>query len=167
MSGCVFCGIAAGAEPAEVVREWADAIAVVAVARPGHGALVSWSGDCRGYGFDGQRLRQYTTDQTVGEQLRRNGAPLAVAADHDNWLHASLREAVVASIYEVEIPPGELVLLVSDGAVAGVEHGVLESVAAERAGDPAGLAGAVVELPEAEGSGYRDDATAVVLGAGW
>lgn len=107
-----------------------DAVAVVAVPS-GNGTVVHWIGDARAYGWDGRRLRRYTTDQTVGEQLRVNGAPWHIAAENDNWVRATLRSAVIAAIYDVEIPVGEMVLLVSDGVPDGVPDGELATLLGE------------------------------------
>lgn len=42
-----------------------NAVAAVAVTTPGGRTVAAWVGDCRVYGFDGERLRQYSTDHTV------------------------------------------------------------------------------------------------------
>ncbi|MFE7977628.1 hypothetical protein [Streptomyces shenzhenensis] len=54
---------------------------------------VAWVGDCRAYGWDGTALRRCTDDHTVGEQLRRNGAPWELAREHHNWLNTALSKA--------------------------------------------------------------------------
>ncbi|WP_282790858.1 hypothetical protein [Streptomyces sp. CC224B] len=61
------------------------ASAVYARMEPGLPTGVHWIGDCRAYGWDGSALRQYSTDQTMGEYLRRNGVAVEVAEEHDNW----------------------------------------------------------------------------------
>jgi PPM family protein phosphatase len=106
------------ADPAEE----ANGVAVCAVAYSDGGPVeVTWVGDCRAYGWAGTTLRRYTTDHTVGEQLRRNGAALELAAEHDNWITTSLAHAVVATVYQVQVD-ASLVLLTSDGVHDQVGH---------------------------------------------
>ncbi|MFI1189344.1 hypothetical protein [Streptomyces californicus] len=64
-----------------------DAVAVLVLAEPDEDARLAWIDHC--WGFDGQRLRQYTTDHTMGEHLRCNGGELLnlkQARLHDNWV---------------------------------------------------------------------------------
>ncbi|MDA2810369.1 PP2C family serine/threonine-protein phosphatase [Nocardiopsis sp. RSe5-2] len=147
------------------VDQAGDAVGVAALASPGSPTWVWWSGDCRGHGFDHQRqrLRRFTSDHTVGEQLRRNGAPWELAADHDNWVQTPLSEAAVATVYDVEVPVGELVVLTSDGVHDYVAHEELEEMAAALQDSPQDLAQALVDAARPDEDGYRDDATAVVL----
>jgi PPM family protein phosphatase len=140
----------------------ANGVAVLAVVSGADPVEVAWIGDCRAYGWDGAVLRQYTTDHTVGEQLRRNGAPLELAAEHDNWIKTSLADAVVATVYRVQID-APLVLLTSDGVHDQVDHDVLTGLVAEHnGGDLQALAEAIVAAAR-EADGYRDDATVVVI----
>ncbi|MDA2804569.1 PP2C family protein-serine/threonine phosphatase [Nocardiopsis suaedae] len=140
-----------------------DAVGVAALAHPGSPTWVWWSGDCRAYGLNGHRLRRYTSDHTVGEQLRRNGTPLDIAADHDNWIQTPLSEAAVATVYDVEVPADELVVLTSDGVHDYVAHEELEEMTAALQGSPQDLAQALIDAALPDEDGYRDDATAVVL----
>jgi serine/threonine protein phosphatase PrpC len=140
-----------------------DAVAVVAILRPGEETRVGWVGDSRIYGYDGTRLRRYSTDQTVGEQLRRNGVPVEVASEHDNWLKASLAGATVGTVYTAYVPEEEMVVLCSDGVVDGLPDGRLEELVEQHAEEPQALADALVGEAEADEDGYRDDATVVVL----
>lgn len=141
----------------------ANAVAVVAEAAAGQGFVyVSWIGDCRAYGWDGERLKQYTTDHTVGEQLRRNGAPWILAKSHDNWVQTSLADATVGTVYEVRVP-GPIVLLTSDGVHDQTDHETLEALVREHADAPRTLANALVAAATNRPDGYRDDATVVVL----
>ncbi|MEV4252218.1 hypothetical protein AB0J52_03500, partial [Spirillospora sp. NPDC049652] len=142
-----------------------NAFAVVAVARPGTPTKVAWVGDTPAHGFnrDLQRLHRYTTPVAVGEQLRRNGAPWEIAAEHDNWVPANLATAAVGNVYTVDIPSEEVVLLCSDGVPDGLARGRLDELAAEHADRPAALAEADATATEPDSDGYRDDATLVVL----
>lgn len=140
-----------------------DAVAVAAVVRAGDDTVVGWCGDSRVYGFNGHRLHQYSSDWTVGEQLRLNGAPLEIAADHDNWLRASLSRATVGNVFTAYVPPDELVILCSDGVVDGLPDRRLDELVAEHADDVQALADTLVAETQEDGDGYRDDATVVVI----
>jgi serine/threonine protein phosphatase PrpC len=139
-----------------------DAVAVIAVMRD-DATVLHWIGDARGYGWDGVELRQYTTDHTVGEQLRRNGVALELAADHDNWVRTTMSRATVATVYETQIPLGHLVLLTSDGVPDGVRHDELVGLIGKHQDDPQALADAIVAAAREDRDGYRDDATVVVI----
>jgi serine/threonine protein phosphatase PrpC len=140
-----------------------DAVAVVAVVAAGEETQAGWCGDARIYGFNGHRVRQYSTDATVGEQLRRNGVPVQIAADHDNWLKTSLSRATIGTVYTAYVPEDELVLLCSDGVTGGLPEGRLEELIGEHADDPQALADALVAATTADAGGYRDDATVIVI----
>lgn len=140
-----------------------DAVAVVAAARAGDDTRVAWCGDSRVYGFNGERIRQYSTDATVGEQLRCNGVALELAAEHDNWLRASLARATIGNTYTALIPEDELVVLCSDGVVDGLPHGRLDDLVRTHADDVQALADSLVNQTESDARGYRDDATAVII----
>lgn len=129
---------------------------------------VAWIGDCRAYGWDGEELRRYTTDHTLGEQLRQNGAPWEVSEDHNNWITTTLCLATIATIRKVEVPAGQTVILTSDGVHDAVDHERLVQIVREHAGDPQALAAALVAEPkdlDVDGEMWRDDATALVLAA--
>jgi serine/threonine protein phosphatase PrpC len=124
---------------------------------------VAWIGDARAYGWDGRTLTLYTTDHTLGEQLRRNGAPWEVAEQHDNWSVTTLCYATIATIRQVQIPAGHTIILTSDGVHASVEHDRLAEIVRKHAHDPQALADALVAAPDTDEDGIRDDATALVL----
>ncbi|MFH8985619.1 SpoIIE family protein phosphatase [Streptomyces varsoviensis] len=140
-----------------------NAVAALAVSTPGRDTVAAWAGDCRIHGFDGIRLHRYSTDHTVGEQLRRNGVPWELVAEHDAWLRVTLAQATPASVYEVVIPADELVLLTSDGVHDQLDPDSLESLVREHHDAPQALADALVAAVRSDDDGYRDDATALVL----
>ncbi|MER7930507.1 SpoIIE family protein phosphatase [Streptomyces sp. NPDC096057] len=141
----------------------ADAVAVAIRARPDDEVVVvNWTGDCRAYGWNGDRLELYTDDHTVGAQLRANGVALEIAREHDNWLRTSLARATVGTVYTAGIRD-QLVILTSDGVHDQVARDVLEALVREHETEPQALADALVAAAEATDAGYRDDATAVVL----
>ncbi len=138
-----------------------DAVALVAVNDP-TGTVISWVGDCRAYGFLDGALRRYTTDHTVGQQLRVNGVPVEVAEQHDNWVRTSLSHAVVATVYEVTIPPG-LILLTTDGVHGALTDSDLTALIRTHEQQPQALADAITATVQSDEDGYRDDATAIVI----
>ncbi|MFD3520437.1 PP2C family protein-serine/threonine phosphatase [Streptomyces sp. NPDC058653] len=144
--------------------EEADAVAVAVILPPGgRQARAAWVGDCRAYGWDGTRLRQYSTDQTMGEWARRHGdVPIEVAAHHDSWVRVSLSTATVASVGEVGIDD-HLIVLTSDGVHDQIDPEVLTTVVREHADNPQNLADALVAAAQDDDEGYRDDATVVVV----
>ncbi|WP_019632682.1 hypothetical protein [Actinomadura atramentaria] len=142
-----------------------DGVAVIAVRHPDDtDTAITWTGDARAYGWNGTRLRQYSTDHTVGQHLRLNGMPVEVAEDHDNWLRVSLANSTVGTVYQAAIPGDELVLLTSDGVHDSVPEPVLLDLLRTLYLAPQMLANAVVDAAEPDpDTGYRDDATAAVL----
>ncbi|WP_234313745.1 SpoIIE family protein phosphatase [Streptomyces sp. NBRC 109706] len=158
-----LAGLMTAGQMAAAHDTYLHASAVYAAAEPGQPVTIHWIGDCRAYGWDGTELRQYSTDQTMGEYLRRHGG---VAVDliehHDAWARLGLAQASASTCREATIPPGiPLVLLVSDGVSDHVPD--MERVVTEHATDPQALADALVAAAEPDDDGYRDDATVIVL----
>jgi hypothetical protein len=149
--------------------------AVYASMEPGRPTGIHWIGDCRAYGWDGEKLTLWSTDQTMGEWLRWNGektieiVPAEVAETQDNWSLLGLAQATEMTCRQVEIPEEvPLVLLVSDGISDQVGLEVAEALCRAHADTPQALADALVAAAEGEedeetGELYRDDATVVVL----
>ncbi|MEU2436589.1 SpoIIE family protein phosphatase [Streptomyces rubradiris] len=143
--------------------------AVYASVEPGRPTGIHWIGDCRAYGWDGERLTQWSTDQTMGQWLRWNGGvPVEIAATQDNWARFGLAEATEMTCRQVEIPEDvPLVLLVSDGVSDQVDLARAEALCREHADAPQALADALVAAAEGEpdesGELYRDDATVIAL----
>ncbi|MET8974345.1 hypothetical protein ABZX85_01875 [Streptomyces sp. NPDC004539] len=148
----------AGADGAE-----ADAVAVALRAFPDDDVMVvNWTGDSRAYGWNGERLELYTDDHTVGKQLRANGVALNIARAHDNWLRTSLARASIGTVYTAGIKD-PLVILTSDGVHDQIPEAELTALVREHADDPQALAAALVAAARPDDTGYRDDATAVVI----
>jgi serine/threonine protein phosphatase PrpC len=142
------------------------ASAVFACAQPQQPTSVHWIGDCRAYGWDGVSLKQWSTDQTMGEWLRINGgASVGLAAElQDNWSRLRLAQAGSATCRQVQVPAEvSLVLLVSDRVSNQVPPDVLSRLCREHADDPHSLADALFAATAEDESGYRDDATVVAL----
>ncbi|MFF8618268.1 hypothetical protein [Streptomyces sp. NPDC015350] len=139
------------------------ASAVYARMEPGQPTTIHWIGDCRAYGWDGT-LTRWSTDQTMGEYLRRNGVSVEIAEHHDNWARTGLAQAGAAMCREVQIPEAvRLVLLVTDGISDQVSHERMEALCRAHAADPQVLADALAAAAEADEEGYRDDATVIVM----
>ncbi|MGW7521810.1 SpoIIE family protein phosphatase [Streptomyces sp. NPDC054796] len=149
--------------------------AIVASMEPGRPTSVHWIGDCRAYGWDGEKLILWSMDQTMGEWLRWNGdktieiVPVEVAETQDNWARLGLAQATEMTCRQLEIPEDvPLVLLVSDGISDQVDLETANALCRDHADTPQTLADALVAAVEGEegketGEIYRDDATVVVL----
>lgn len=161
-----LAGLMAAGQMAAAYDRPPHASAVFACAQPGQPTSVHWIGDCRAYGWDGVSLRQWSTDQTMGEWLRINGgAAVELAAElHDNWSRLGLAQAGAATCRQVQVPSEvPLVLLVSDGVSDQVPLEVLGRLCRMYAAGPQLLADALVAAAAEDESGYRDDATVIVL----
>jgi serine/threonine protein phosphatase PrpC len=135
--------------------------AVAADMTPGTRTVISWIGDSHGYGWNGQRLHRYTTPHTLGEQLRANGAPWPIAAQHDNWVNAALAGATPATVFTVEATD-PLIILASDGLDALAPDDLTDLIR-EHETNPAALADALVHAVPTGPGGYRDDTTVAIL----
>ncbi|WP_405676888.1 SpoIIE family protein phosphatase [Streptomyces sp. NBC_01511] len=144
--------------------EEADAVAVAVILRPGgRQARAAWVGDARAYGWDGDRLTLYSTDQSMGQWARLHGGiPIEVAEHHDAWVRVSLSRATVATVGEVGIGD-RLLLLTSDGIHDQISHDALTALVREHADQPQALADALVAAAQPDSDGYRDDATVIVI----
>lgn len=112
----------------------------------------------RAYGWDGTDLTRWSTDQTMGQHLHRNGVAAEIAEQHDNWSRTGAAQAVSAMCREVQIPEAvHLILLVSDGVSDRVGHERMEAPCRAHAANPQTLTTAA--------EGYRDDATVIALAA--
>ncbi|MFJ2110610.1 hypothetical protein ACIOEX_01555 [Streptomyces sp. NPDC087850] len=150
------------ADPGAIVVE-PDAVAIVALAEPGEETCVAWVGDCRAWGWDGDRLRQYSTDHTLGEHLRHLGADPVVTRLRDHWVRVTLGRAVVATVCQAEIPE-PLVILTSDGVHDALDETTIAGLVHAYPDDPGALAEALVAAVRSDPTtGYRDDATALVM----
>ena len=159
-----LAGLMTAGQMAHAYERHPHVSAVYALMQPGADTSIHWIGDCRAYGWDGQRLTRWTTDQTMGEWLRWNGTPVEIAEEHDNWALLGLAQATAATCRQVLIPQEtELVLLVSDGISDQVDQETVMDLCRRFPDAPQELADALVATAEADDDGYRDDATVVVL----
>ncbi|MEU6293014.1 hypothetical protein [Streptomyces sp. NPDC046988] len=140
------------------------ASAVYARMEPGQPTTIHWIGDCRAYAWDGAALTQWSTDQTMGEYLRRNGVAVDLATAHDNWSRTGLAQAGAGMCRETQIPERvRLVLLVTDGVSDQVDPEEMERLCRVHEADSQALADALTAAAQADADGYRDDATVIAL----
>ncbi|WP_328373655.1 SpoIIE family protein phosphatase (plasmid) [Streptomyces sp. NBC_00445] len=160
-----LAGLIAAGQMAYAYGTPPHASALYASMEPGWPTSVHWIGDCRAYGWDGQRLTLWSTDMTMGQWLRRNGGvPVEIAEVHDNWSRLGLAQAAPSTCRQVEIPEETaLVLLVSDGISDQVATDTMEELCRTRGNNPQALADALVNAAQPDDDGYRDDASVVVL----
>ncbi|MET8826077.1 SpoIIE family protein phosphatase [Streptomyces sp. NPDC004610] len=147
----------AGAEPEP------DAVAVVAVTKPGDDRIsTAWVGDCRAYALEDGKLQHLTIDHNLATQLEMCGYAGEVVRRAGQWVRTSVATAAVATVAEAWTT-ADLVLLTSDGVHDQMPHHTLKALALEHQGDPQALAQALVRAAETGTDGVRDDATAVVI----
>lgn len=151
------------ADPGAADEPEPDAVAVVAVAEPGDDRVrIAWVGDARAYALEDGRLRPLTVDHNLAEQLAMCGYAGEVTRRAAQWVRTSVATAAVATVSEAWTTSA-LVLLASDGVHDQIEPAMLEALVRAHAGDPQALAHAIVNAAQPDETGYRDDATAVVL----
>jgi PPM family protein phosphatase len=138
-----------------------NGVLVLALAEPGQPTALAWVGDAHAYSWDGTHLHRRTDPHTMGAFLRQNG-DVDLAPHHDNWVLTSLATTTATTVARSEAPIGELVVLMSDG-LDDVPHTELEALLARHHDDPQALAEALVATAAPDSSGYRDDATVIVL----
>lgn len=132
---------------------------VVAAVRPGGYWRIAWAGDSAAYGLkDDGSVRRFTVPHTVGEEMRRNGAPEAEAAAHDHQLLHSLAHVPVGGVEGVEAV-ARLLVLASDGLK--LPRHTLAGLLTEHGHDPQTCADRLVAAARDHGS--RDDVTALVI----
>ncbi|MEU9338138.1 hypothetical protein AB0D49_34150 [Streptomyces sp. NPDC048290] len=156
-----------------------DGVAVAAVASESGTTTIAWTGDSRIYGWTGSALVQRSTDQTMGTWLRRwGGTAVTLHTDDepdrtvpteqaarvlDDMARAALSRCSIATVPLLMIDD-PLVILTSDGMHGQISPETLEDLVRQHAGgDPQALANALVAAATGDDSGYRDDATAVVI----
>lgn len=141
-----------------------DAVGVCAVALPAGGGEVAWAGDSAAWHWDGEQLERLTADATLAAYLSRAAGehvPVHALAD---FVGITLGRAVPATARYVSIPPAGLLILTSDGVHDQMPPETIEALARRHSGDPQALADVLVAAARADADGYRDDATAVVIG---
>lgn len=93
MTGCVFCGIAAGTEPAQIVREWPDAIAFVPLnpVVDGHTLVIPR-----------KHVRDAVESQTITALTMARAAELAAEHSASNIL-TNVGKAATQSVFHLHV----------------------------------------------------------------
>ncbi|WP_447003287.1 PP2C family protein-serine/threonine phosphatase [Saccharothrix isguenensis] len=132
---------------------------VVASVRAGGYWRIAYAGDSSAYGLkDDGTVHRFTTPHTLGEEMRRQGAPEAEAAAHDHKLRHSLGRVPIDGVEGFEAVAG-LLVLASDGLK--LPHEELADMLLEHGDDPQRCAEELVAAARARGS--RDDITVLVI----
>jgi serine/threonine protein phosphatase PrpC len=131
-----------------------DCVLVVALPFAG-GYRIGWVGDVRAYAWNGDTLRQLTTDHTLAQYFRDRGQPTQPRMEH--IVTTSVRTARSGEFGRAEVRAPAGLLLTSDGV-----HKVLTLAAmAELLRSPQNAAAALVGAALAAGG--TDNATATLV----
>ncbi len=129
------------------------------------GAIV-YVGDSRAYRLRDGELSQLTTDHTlVADLLRANEISEAEATTHP-YRHVLTRalgaaEDVTADVCRLDVRPGDLYLLCSDGVSGMLSQSEIKAVASAHVDDPEALCRELIAA--ANQAGGKDNATAIVV----
>jgi serine/threonine protein phosphatase PrpC len=115
-----------------------DCVLVVALPFPG-GYHIGWVGDVRAYAWNGDSLRQLTTDHTLAQYFRDRGEPTLPRMEH--IVTTSVRTARPAEFGHTEVHGPAGLLLTSDG----VHKTLTVAAMSELLRRPQNAAGALVE----------------------
>ena len=133
---------------------------------PGSRAYIGSVGDSRAYVVRDRSLRQLTSDHTlVNEQVRAGALSSQEARHHParNILTRAVgsQEEVEADLVELDLRPGDILLLCSDGLTTMAEDADILKVVLAHPDDPEAASRALVDLANERGG---DDNVTVVLG---
>ncbi|MFI5945535.1 hypothetical protein ACIBCB_35560 [Streptomyces uncialis] len=155
-----------------------DGVAAAAVAAPNGRTAIAWTGDALISGWTGETLVRRSTVQTMGTWLRdwggtavtfhpEDGPDETVSMERgalvlDDLARSTLGRSSIDTVplCFIEDP---VVILTSDGAHGQIPHQAMENLAREHADKPRALADAIVAAAEPDKTGYRDDATVIVI----
>lgn len=133
----------------------------------GDRAYLAHVGDSRAYHFRGERLRQFTRDQTMGDFLAEEGVltdEQARAGGLSNVLASAIGgPEMLPTIGVLDLVPGDALLLCTDGLVKHVSDDAIKAVLA-RNGTPEQACRELVDAALAGGG--SDNVTVVVARAG-
>jgi serine/threonine-protein phosphatase Stp1 len=135
----------------------------VLLARDGRGAAL-WAGDSRIYRLRAGRLEPISRDHSQVQEMVDRGLLSAEEARHHPWRNRITRALGTRPTFElerrsVELRPGDLVLLCSDGLTGVLEERTIEAVLARHRLE---AAGPLIEATLARGA---PDNVTVVIGA--
>ncbi|MEU3602233.1 hypothetical protein ABZ714_26475 [Streptomyces sp. NPDC006798] len=155
-----------------------DGVAAVAVAAPNRRTAIAWTGDALISGWTGEKLVRRSTLQTMGTWLRAwggtavtlhpsEGPDETVSVDRGALVLDDLARSTLGRCSIDTVPlcfvEDPVLILTSDGAHGQIPHQLMEDLAREHADTPRALADAIVAAAEPDKTGYRDDATAIVM----
>ncbi|MBT1183916.1 SpoIIE family protein phosphatase [Streptomyces sp. CJ_13] len=142
-----------------------SAVAVVARVQAGEPTTLAWAGDARAYGWDPrlQLLTRYTTDHTVAAYLAAYGIEEDIADEFSSQIRVHLTDVTPATAHQALIPCGHLVVLTSDGVHDQIDPDDFDAIIRTHQHDAQHLADTLVTAAEPNETGYRDDATALVI----
>lgn len=127
--------------------------------------FVAHAGDSRGYLYSGGKLRQLTADHTFAADMARAGLITPSQQEHHPWRHVvtnllgGSKPGVRAEVHQLDLHPGDVLLLCTDGLTDMVSN---EAIAAILAAEVNPEAACRRLIDEANRSGGEDNVTAVV-----
>jgi protein phosphatase len=130
-------------------------------------AAIVHVGDSRAYRWRDGQLSQLTTDHTlVADLLRANEISEAEASTHP-YRHVLTRalgaaEDVEADVSCLDVRPGDVYLLCSDGVSGMLSESEIKAIASGHHNDPEGLCRELIAA--ANQAGGKDNATVIVVG---
>ncbi len=161
----------------ETVRRRAEAdglgsIGATAVAAlvEGRHATLGWAGDSRGYRLRGAALERLTRDHSVVQELIDSGGLTEAEAERHPQSHVVTRAVGAGaraepSFADVDLAPGDLLLLCSDGLTRCVPEPEIARILAG-APDPDTACRALIEAALAAGAPDNVSAVVVRIGGG-
>jgi protein phosphatase len=131
----------------------------------GRRLFVAHAGDSRGYMHTGGKLQQLTTDHTFAADMVRAGMISRSQQDHHPWRHVvtnllgGSEPGVRAEVHLLDLHPGDVLLLCTDGLTDMVSDEAVAAVLAAES-DPEAACRRLID--EANRNGGEDNVTAVV-----
>lgn len=131
----------------------------------GRRLFVAHAGDSRCYLNSGGTLRQLTTDHTVAAELARTGVITRAEQERHPWRHVvtnllgGSEHGVRAEVHLLDLHPGDVLLLCSDGLTDMVPDQAIAAVLAAEA-DPEAACRRLID--DANRNGGKDNVTAVL-----
>jgi PPM family protein phosphatase len=127
--------------------------------------FIAHAGDSRCYLYSGGQMRQVTRDHTVVAELVRQGALTPEEASHHSYRNivtnilGGTERGVHAEVQRLDLQPGDVVLLCSDGLSGMVSDEQLAAVLQEES-DPEKACRRLIDA--ANSNGGKDNITAIV-----
>jgi protein phosphatase len=131
----------------------------------GRRLFVSHAGDSRGYLYTAGRLRQLTADHTFAADMVRAGMITRSQQEHHPWRHVvtnllgGSEHGVRAEVHLLDLHPGDVLLVCSDGLTDMVTDEAIAAVLAAEA-DPEAACRRLID--EANRNGGEDNVTVIV-----